>query len=81
MIQGLLYYVVNVYPEGVKLCRLLDTLSQHIMKGRSCNDYQLDSDTLDRLGSYIQTVEKDGDFKEDWVSVETSPVQISTVFS
>jgi hypothetical protein len=81
MIQALLCYIVNVYPEGVKLCRLLDPLSQHIMKGGTCNDYRPDSNTLEKIGSYGQTEEKDGDFMEDWVSVETSPGQIGTVFS
>jgi hypothetical protein len=81
MITALLCYVVNVYPKGVKLYKLLDLLSQHIMKGGSCNDHWPDSITLEKLGSYVQIEEKEGgEFKENWVSVETSASAISTLF-
>jgi hypothetical protein len=82
MIQVLLYYIVNVYPEGVTLCKLLDALSQDIMKGGTCNDHRPGSRTLEKLGSYVQKEEKErSDFKENWVSVETSADMISTLFS
>jgi hypothetical protein len=82
MIQALLYYIVNVYPEAVMHCKLMDALSQDIMKGGICNDHWLDSETLEKLGSYIQNEENErNDFNENWVSVETSADMIGTLFS
>ena len=70
MIQAFLCYVVNVYPRGVKFCKLLDPLAQCIMKGGSFNDYWPDSETLEKLGSYVQIEEKErSGFKGNWVSV------------
>jgi hypothetical protein len=81
MIKALLYYIVNVYPEGVKLCKLLDSLSQHIMKGGTYNSHWPDSTILNNIGSYVQTEEKErGSFKENWISVETSASLISAIF-
>jgi hypothetical protein len=69
MIKALLCYIVNVYPEGVNLCKLLDPLSQHIMKGGTCNLWP-DSTALEKLGSYVQSEEKEGsEFNQDWVSI------------
>jgi hypothetical protein len=81
MIHVLLYYIVNAYPEGVTRCKLLDALSYDIMKGGTCNDHRPDSRMLETLGSYVQKEEKESDFKENWVSVETSADMISTLFS
>ena len=82
MIKALLCYIANVYPEGVKRCKLLDPLSQHILQGGTCNDHWPDSTTLERLGSYVQMEEKEGsNFNENWVSVETTAHAISTLFS
>jgi hypothetical protein len=82
MIQALLCYVVNVYSEGVKICKLLDPLSQRIMEEGQFNDYWLDSGTLKKLCSYVQIEEKErSGFKENWVSVETPVSLMSTVFS
>jgi hypothetical protein len=81
MIKALLCYIVNIYPEGVKLCKLLDQLSQHIMKGLAYNDHWPDSTTLEKLGSYTQTEEKEGSgFNENWVLVETSASAINKYF-
>ena len=82
MIKALLCYIVNVYPEGLKLCKLLDQLSLHIMKGGACNDSWPDPTILEKLGSYVQAEEKEGrEFKENWVSVETPATAIGTLFS
>jgi hypothetical protein len=82
MIKALLSYIVNVYPEGVKLCKLLDPLSQYIMNGGTCYDRWLDSTLSEKLSSYVQTEEKEeSDFNKDWVSVETSASAITTLFS
>jgi hypothetical protein len=82
MVKALLFYIVNVYLELVKLCKLLDSLSQHIMKGRMYNGHWPDSTIMEKLESYLQIEEKEGsDFNENWVSVETSAHAISTLFS
>jgi hypothetical protein len=82
MIKALLCYIVNVYPEGVKLCKLLDPLSQHIMKGGTYNDLWSDSTILEKLESYAQMEEKEGsDFNQNWISVETSAHAISKLLS
>jgi hypothetical protein len=82
MVKALLFYIVNVYPAGVKLCKLLDPLSQHIMKGGMYNDHWPDSTITEKLESYVQIEEKEGsDFNENWVSVETSAHAISKLFS
>jgi hypothetical protein len=81
MIKALLSYIVNIYPEGVKLCKLLDSLSQHIMKGGTCNDHWPNSALSEKLNSYVQTEEKEeSDFNENWVSVETSASAINALF-
>lgn len=82
ILLSLVSYIVNVYPEGVQLCKLLDPLSQHIMRGGACSDHWPDSTILEKLGSYVQTEEKENsDFNENWVSVETSASAINASFS
>jgi hypothetical protein len=81
MPEALVCYIVNVYPEGVKLCKLLDPLSRDIMKGGTGKDYLLDS-TPGKFRSYVQAEEKErSDFRESWVSVESSFGSIGVLFS
>jgi hypothetical protein len=73
MAKALVCYVVNIYPEGVNLCKLLDSLAQHIVKGGTCIDQGLDTTSLEKLRSYVQAEEKERNgFEENWVSAETS---------
>ena len=82
MIQAFLCYVLSVYPRGIKICKLMDPLAQHIIKGGPFNDYWPDAGTLEKLGSYWHIEEKErSGFKENWVSVETPVSPVSTVLS
>lgn len=65
MIQALSYYVTNVYPEALELCKSLDVLSKQILRGEPCNS--LDSAILERLDLYKQKQEKERFvFGDDW---------------
>jgi hypothetical protein len=82
MIQAFLQYVINVYPEGVKTCKLLDPLSQCIVTGGSLRDHFPDAGTQEQFRSYSQHEEKDrSEFKEDWASVETTVDPLSAVLN
>jgi hypothetical protein len=82
VVQAFLYYIVNAYPQGVSVCKMLDPLSQYIMKGGPFNDYWPDSGILDRLNLYVQDEEKkSSELKENWISVEAGVGSISTIFS
>jgi hypothetical protein len=79
--KALVCYVVDVYPKGVKLYKLLDPLSQNIMKGGTGKDHSPDSTIVEKLRLYVQAKEKErGDFKESWVSVESLVEVIGILF-
>lgn len=81
MIQAFLHYVINVYPEGVKTCKLLDPLSQCIITGGSLRDH-FPAGTQEQFCSYSQHEEKDrSEFKEDWASVEITVDPLRAVFN
>jgi hypothetical protein len=81
MIEALLFYIVNAYPEGVRLCKLIDPISQHIITGEARNGVFLDSGVLDKLKAYVQTEEKGSELKKKWIMVDCSNRVINTLFS
>jgi hypothetical protein len=81
MIKTFIGYVTNVYPQGVKACKLLDSLSMHIMRGGSFTTYWPAPDILEELSSYMQVEEKEmNEFKEDWIPVESRASLVSSIF-
>jgi hypothetical protein len=87
MIQAFIYYVANIYPQGVNICRLLDRLSQGIILGESSSCYWPDEDILKSLDIYCQTEEKDLGrvLKNGWDSIDflstDYSAQLAIIFS
>lgn len=79
MIEALICYLINVYPEAVNICKSLDTLSKYAMNGISCNDHWPESAIIEKLGSYVQAEERHR-WKDNWVTVETSARAMHTIF-
>jgi hypothetical protein len=80
VIRAFLYYIVNTYPHGISICKMLDQLSRCIMRGGPFNDYWPDSSILDTIDSYVQAEEKESsEFKENWITVEAGAGSIRTV--
>jgi hypothetical protein len=66
LIQAVPFYLINVYPEAIKLCQSLDQLSDQISRGEPSSN--LDPIILERFGLYTQRDEKARhDYRKGWI--------------
>jgi len=71
MIAALLTYILNAYPQGIRISRLLDSLVQSLIEGAPPPSPWLKPETLSAIGGYTQTEEKEiFNFGEDWQFIE-----------
>jgi hypothetical protein len=81
MIEAFLTYVASAYPQGVRLCKSLDLLSDCILSGRPSSSHILDARIMEAINSYTQVEEKErSDFSGDLQEVLLCPKFISASF-
>jgi len=71
MIGALLTYIINAYPQGVRICKMLDSLTESLMKKGALVEQWLGQDILNAINAYTQREEKvRNEFGDDWRLVE-----------
>jgi hypothetical protein len=77
MILALLTYVLDVYPQGIRISRKLDPFVKCIIDGASPLSSSPAVDTLSEIDRYKQEEEKKRyEFKDEW-----QPIVIPECFS
>lgn len=74
MIEAFLTYLTNVYPNGVRICKLLDSLAESLMKGGSVIEKWPKPDIVNTIKEYSQIEEKErNEFTDDWRLANVPP--------
>jgi len=80
IIEGLLTYIINVYPEAVEVCGLLDSFSVDIIKGKHSINRWPGKKSLGALKAYKQDEEKENsEFQKDWRLIEAPEFPAGTL--